>query len=235
MATSLSTAGPPSNTWFLGPIQTHNPNGISIGSTVFAQMTAECPYTLQWGALFPFKIAPSHVGIWTPSNTWFLGPTQVPKPNGNSIGAATFAGLTSVTDQQTDHATRSVRIGRIYIRSTAMRPNNNNNLGSITRLCQAVSLQRRHISTIGKKNLLNSNIFSTYTHNMANVGPLTAEIGSRVWGKPANFNRFRVLPSLRQWHRSPVVNQTLHNVWPSPGLVHCIYIFAGYCPLMEFY
>jgi len=30
------------------------------------------------------------------------------------------------TDRQTDHATRSVRIGRIYVRRTAMRPNNNN-------------------------------------------------------------------------------------------------------------
>jgi len=28
------------------------------------------------------------------------------------------------TDRPTDHATRSVRIGRIYVRSTAMRPNN---------------------------------------------------------------------------------------------------------------
>jgi len=68
-------------------------------------------------------------GIWTPSNTWFLGPTRVPNLNGISIGAAVFAGLTSVsdrrTDRLTDHATRSVTIGRIYVRSTALRPNNN--------------------------------------------------------------------------------------------------------------
>ena len=31
-------------------------------------------------------------------NTWFPGPTQVLNPNGSSIGAAVFAGLTSVTD-----------------------------------------------------------------------------------------------------------------------------------------
>ena len=31
--------------------------------------------------------------------------------------------ITSVTDRQTDHATRSVTTGRIYVRSTAMRPN----------------------------------------------------------------------------------------------------------------
>ena len=59
-----------------------------------------------------------------PSNTWFSGPTQVLNPKGSSIGAAVFAGLTSVTDRPTDDANRSVRIGRIYVRSTVMRPNN---------------------------------------------------------------------------------------------------------------
>jgi len=41
--------------------------------------------------------------------------------------------------------------------------------------------------------MLNSNIFSTCPHNMVNLGLLTAEISSRVWGTPANFNGFRVL------------------------------------------
>jgi len=89
-------------------------------------MTAESPYTLQWDAPPPLKIAPSHGGIWTPSNTWFLGLTRVLKPNGISIGAAVFAWLTSVTDRQTDrptdHDTRSVTVGRIYVHSTAMWP-----------------------------------------------------------------------------------------------------------------
>jgi len=31
----------PCKTWLLGPIRAHRPNGISIGSAVFAQMTAE--------------------------------------------------------------------------------------------------------------------------------------------------------------------------------------------------
>ena len=31
---------------------------------------------------------------------------------------------------------------------------------------------------------------------MVNFGPLAAEIGSLVWGTPANFNRFRVLAAL---------------------------------------
>jgi len=38
------------------------------------------------------------------------------------------------------------------------------------------------------------------------LGPLTAEIGSGVWGTPANFNGFRVLASLLHRRRSPETN-----------------------------
>jgi len=77
------------------------------------------------GRPFPLKIAFSYEGMLTPSNTWFLGPTRVFNPNGISIGSAVFARLTTVTDQPTDHTTRSLTIGRIYVRSTVMWPNNN--------------------------------------------------------------------------------------------------------------
>jgi len=66
--------------------------------------------------------------------------------------------------------------------------------------------------------VVKQHISSTYLHNMANFGPLTVEIGSGVWGTPANFNWFHVLPSLLQRRRSPEANQTLHDVWPSPGI-----------------
>jgi len=36
-----------------------------------------------------------------------------------------------VTDRPTDHGTWSVTIGNIYVRSTAMRPNNNNTHANI--------------------------------------------------------------------------------------------------------
>jgi len=86
-------------------------------------VTAECP--LYQGTPLPPSKLPLPMGGFGPqSNTWFSGPTRVLKPNGISISSAVFAGLTSVTDRQTDHATRSVTIGCIYIRSTAMRPNN---------------------------------------------------------------------------------------------------------------
>ena len=47
-----------------------------------------------------------------------------------------------------------------------------------------------------KKNLLSSNISSLCPHNMVNFDPLTAEIGSGVWGTPTHFNGFCVLAAL---------------------------------------
>ena len=52
-----------------------------------------------------------------------------------------------------------------------------------------------------KKNLLSSNTSSTCTDNMVNFSPLTAEIGSGVWGTPTNFDGFCVLAAL------------LHGIW----------------------
>ena len=66
------------------------------------------------------------------------------------------------------------------------------------------------------------------------LGPLTAKLCWRVWGTPAKFNGFRALPSLLQRCRSPEANQSLYDVWPSPGLVNYMYIFGGSCPLTEF-
>jgi len=107
----------------------------------------------------------------------------------------------------------------------------NRHLGTNAQLCRAISSQLRHVSTIGKKNLLSSNIFSTWTYNMTNFGALAAEIVSLVWGAPANFNGFRVLTSLLQRRRSTEANQTLHDVWPSPARLHYVYIFNGCCPV----
>jgi len=85
-----------------------------------------------------------------------------------------------------------------------------------------------------RKNLLSSNISSTCPRKTVNVGPLTAETDWRVLGTPKNFNGFRVLASLLHRRRSTEINHTLHCVWPSPGLVHYIYIFGVSCPLTEF-
>jgi len=48
-------------------------------------------------------------------------------------------------------------------------------------------------------------------YNVVNFGPLVAEIGSLVWGTPANFKGFHVLAALL--HGTPVVgiSQTLRH------------------------
>jgi len=63
----------------------------------------------------------------------------------------------------------------------------NHHLGTIAQLFRAISSQLRHISTVGKKKLLSSNISSTCSHSMVNFDPLAAEIGLVVCGTPANL------------------------------------------------
>jgi len=63
---------------------------------------------------------------------------------------------------------------------------NNRHLGAVPQLCRAISLQLRHISTIGKK-LLSSNIFSICPYNMVNFSILVAEIVSLV-GAPLQIS-----------------------------------------------
>jgi len=88
-----------------------------------------------------------------------------------------------------------------------------------------------------KKNLLNSNISCTCSHNMANFCLLMAEIGLPVWCTPAHFSGFRVLAALL--HSSLVIgvsqtaalNRGRHLYlagWPSRwALAH---ILVDICP-----
>ena len=62
--------------------------------------TMKCPFLL--------KIFPIHGVIWTPSKTCFSMPTWVLNPNSIWISSAVSAGLTSVTDRQTNHANVSL-------------------------------------------------------------------------------------------------------------------------------
>jgi len=86
----------------------------------------------------------------------------------------------------------------------------NRHLSTIAQLCQAISSQLRHVSTIGK-NLLSSNISSTCLHNMVNFGPLMAEIDWRVWGTPSYFNGYHVLAALLHGSQVVGVSQTLRH------------------------
>jgi len=105
------------NLCFLGPTWVHNPNGKSTGQPFLHSSWQKAPI-LYIGSPFPSKLPLSIGGCGPPSNTWFLGPTQVLNLNCILIASAIFAGLTSVTDWQTDHATQLVTIVHIYIHST---------------------------------------------------------------------------------------------------------------------
>ena len=96
------------------------PNSILVGSAVLHSSTQSVP--ILYNEPPPQKLPLPWVSETPPSNTQFLGPTRVLNPNCISIGSTVFARLTTVSDKQTDHATRSVTVGRIYVRSTAMRP-----------------------------------------------------------------------------------------------------------------
>jgi len=86
-----------------------------------------------------------------------------------------------------------------------------------------------------EKNLLNSSISSICRHNMVNFGLLTAKTDWWVWGTHANFKGVSRLGFVTAaTSRSTEVNQTLHDVWPSAGLVYCIYIFRNSCFLTKF-
>jgi len=111
----------------------------------------------------------------------------------------------------------------------------NRSLCTIAQLCQAVSSQLRHVLTVGKKLVKQQYVL----HMSSQYGELRPTNGWHrltfgCLGTPANCNGFRMLASLLHRRRSPEANQTVHDLWPSPGLVHHIYIFGGCCPLTEF-
>jgi len=70
IAPSHGCVWPPSNTRFIEPSRVHNPNSISVGSAVFAQLTRDCRRTFR-GMFFPLKIAPSHRRSEPPLKPWF--------------------------------------------------------------------------------------------------------------------------------------------------------------------
>jgi len=69
---------------------------------------------------------------------------------------------------------------------------------------------------------------------MVNFGPVAAEIGWRVYGTSANFNRFRVLASLLHRRRSTEVNQTLHDVWGPCLTRECCHVQNSLRPSLAF-
>ena len=114
IAHSYGGSEPPSNTWFLWPTRAQNPNSISIGSAVFVQHSS--PHSVP--TYFTMSCPPPHNcpfpwGSGPPSNTWFLGPTSL-QPKRQLDRFSRFC-RAHYCDKPTDHATRCVTIGLIYI------------------------------------------------------------------------------------------------------------------------
>jgi len=92
----------------------------------------ECSYTLQWDAHSPpqKKLPLPMGGSEPPSNIEMVPwahPSPQPKRHLDRFSRFCRAHKCDrQTDRQTDHATRSLTIDRIYVRSTAIRSNNNN-------------------------------------------------------------------------------------------------------------
>jgi len=82
-------------------------------------------------------------------------------------------------------------------------------LGTLVQLCRAVSSQLGMYRQL--ENMLNVNTSSTCPRNVVNFGILTAEIGSGVWGTPANFNGFRVLAALLHGTLVVGISETLRR------------------------
>jgi len=115
----------PSNTWFPRPTRLSNSNRILMCTAVFAQLTADSPYILQWAAPFFLRNCPLAREIWTPSNTRY--PESTSQTTSRSVQRflhswrlwqterQTARQTDRPTDRPTDHATPSVIIGRIYV------------------------------------------------------------------------------------------------------------------------
>ena len=78
----------------------------------------------------------------------------------------------------------------------------NRHFGTITQLCRAISSKLRHISTIGKKNLLNSNTSSTCPDNIVNLRPTNSWDLLASSGHPCKFQRVSHLGSVTARHSS---------------------------------
>jgi len=83
-----------------GPSEPRNQTESGSVRSFLHRWPQSVPILYNGTPLSPSKL-PQTMGSGPSSNTWFPGLTQVLIPNGISIGAAVFAGFTSVTDRQT--------------------------------------------------------------------------------------------------------------------------------------
>jgi len=93
---------------------TSGQNSLTKGHIAAANRRWSLYFTME--RPFPFKIAPFLWGSGLPFNSWFLGPTRVHTQTASrSVQPFLHGSRQWQADQQTDHATQSVTIGRIYV------------------------------------------------------------------------------------------------------------------------
>jgi len=85
-------------------------------------------------------------------------------------------------------------------------------------------------ASLSSKNLFSSNIFSKCPHTMVNFGPLTAEIGSVIWGTPPTVNGFRVLAAVLHGTSVLGVSQTLPRSTEGAVYIRQGGHHVGHCP-----
>ena len=137
---SLDGANVNLHTCFLGPIRVHVPNGIAIGSTIFAQSMAVRTYF--YSGLPLQNCLFTRGDLLFPSNVQFLGPTRVQNPSSSRL----------VQPILQDN-------NKLHLPNSAMRPNNNN----MQNLTCHVSVAKKHIadSMQRKKGATNLRIYKT--------------------------------------------------------------------------
>jgi len=109
-------------------------------------------------------------------------------------------------------------------------------LRTVAQLCWAISSQLWQVSTIDKTLVKQQYLL----HMSSQYGELHSTNGWDRFISLGHHSKFQQLSrlgvvSLLHRHCSTEVNQTLHDVWPSPGLVHYIYIAGALAPITEFW
>ena len=118
---------PPSNTCFLWPTQVHIPNGIWIGSAIFAQLMAvcQCTYILQYAATFPPQNCPF---TWGNLDSRLIHGSLDPPESTSWIASQSVHSLLQGSrswprDGQTDRPYYCVCSNSLHPASAAMQPN----------------------------------------------------------------------------------------------------------------
>ena len=91
---------------------------------------------------------------------------------------------------------------------------------TIAQLCRALSSQLRHISTSGK--LVKQQYLLHMSSQYCELWLINGRNRLAGLGHPSIFQRVS-----RLCFFTAQVNQTLHDAWPTPGLVHYVYVFGA--------